>query len=128
MKLGVATVVTDEGIRPDVLAKALEERGFDSLLMAEHSHIPASRATPFPAGGELPREYYRSYDPFVALTAAALATSKHNARSSSFPPNPNRKRSNCSTALRHSPKHTAEPGPSADTSDTQADRANMPNA
>jgi probable F420-dependent oxidoreductase len=76
MKLGVATVITDESIRPDVLAKALEERGFDSLVVAEHSHIPTSRVTPFPAGGELPREYYRSYDPFVALTAAALATSK----------------------------------------------------
>ncbi|WP_264992377.1 LLM class flavin-dependent oxidoreductase, partial [Mycobacterium montefiorense] len=76
MKLGVATAITDEGIRPDVLAKALEDRGFDSLVVAEHSHIPASRATPFPAGGELPREYYRCYDPFVALTAAALATSK----------------------------------------------------
>ena len=76
MKLGVATVITDESIRPDVLAKALEERGFESLVVAEHSHIPASRATPFPAGGQLPREYYRSYDPFVALTAAALATSK----------------------------------------------------
>jgi probable F420-dependent oxidoreductase len=76
MKLGAATVVTDESIRPDVLAKALEDRGFDSLVLAEHSHIPACRATPFPAGGELPREYYRSYDPFVALTAAALATSQ----------------------------------------------------
>jgi probable F420-dependent oxidoreductase len=76
MKLGVATVITDEGIRPDVLAKALEERGFDALVVAEHSHIPTSRATAFPAGGELPREYYRSYDPFVALTAAALATSE----------------------------------------------------
>jgi len=75
MKLGVATVVTDEGIRPHVLAKALEDRGFDSLMVAEHSHVPTSRATPFPAGGELPREYYRSYDPFVALSAAALATS-----------------------------------------------------
>jgi probable F420-dependent oxidoreductase len=76
MRLGVATVITDESIRPDALAKALEDRGFDSLVVAEHSHIPASRATPFPAGGELPREFYRSYDPFVALTAAALATSK----------------------------------------------------
>src|SRR6202021_1847584 len=76
MKFGVATVITDEGIRPDVLAKALEERGFDSLVVAEHSHIPASRATPYPAGGELPREFYRSYGPFVALTAAALATSQ----------------------------------------------------
>jgi len=76
VKLGVATVITDESIRPDVLAKATEDRGLDSLVVAEHSHIPTSRATPFPAGGELPREYYRSYDPFVALTAAALATSK----------------------------------------------------
>ena len=76
MKLRVATVVTDEGIRPDVLVKALEDRGFDSLVVAEHSHIPASRAAPFPAGGELPREYHRSYDPFVALSAAALATSR----------------------------------------------------
>jgi alkanesulfonate monooxygenase SsuD/methylene tetrahydromethanopterin reductase-like flavin-dependent oxidoreductase (luciferase family) len=76
MKLGAATVITDEGILPDVLTKALEERGFDSLVVAEHSHIPTSRTTPFPAGGELPRESYRSYDLFVALTAAALATSK----------------------------------------------------
>ena len=76
MKFGVATVITDEGIRPDVLAKGLENRGFDSLVVAEHSHMPASRTTPFPVGGELPREYYRSYDPFAALIAAALATSK----------------------------------------------------
>ena len=80
MKRGIATVITDEGIRPDVLAKALEDRGFDSLVVAEHSHIPVCRATPFPAGGELPREYCRSYDPFVALTAAALATSKLDLR------------------------------------------------
>jgi probable F420-dependent oxidoreductase len=76
MKLGIATVITDEGIRPDVLAKSAEDRGFDSFVVAEHSHIPATRATPYPAGGELPHEFYRSYDPFVALTAAALATSK----------------------------------------------------
>jgi probable F420-dependent oxidoreductase len=71
---GVATFVTDEGIRPDRLGPALEERGFDSLFLAEHSHIPASRETPFPGGGELPRRYYRTLDPFVALTAAAAAT------------------------------------------------------
>jgi alkanesulfonate monooxygenase SsuD/methylene tetrahydromethanopterin reductase-like flavin-dependent oxidoreductase (luciferase family) len=76
MKLGIATVITDEGIGPDVPAKDLEDNGFDLIIATEHSHIPASRATPFSAGGELPREYYRSYDPFVALTAAALATSK----------------------------------------------------
>jgi probable F420-dependent oxidoreductase len=76
MELGIATVITDEGIRSNVLAKAVEDRGFDSFVVAEHSHIPATRATPYPAGGELPREFYRCYDPFVALTAATLATSK----------------------------------------------------
>ncbi|EHR50477.1 putative F420-dependent oxidoreductase [Saccharomonospora marina XMU15] len=74
MKFGIATFVTDEGIRPDALGEAVEERGFDSLFLAEHSHIPASRQTPYPGGGELPRSYYRTFDPFVALTAAAVAT------------------------------------------------------
>jgi len=74
MKFGIATFVTDEGIRPGPLGRALEERGFDSLFLAEHSHIPASRETPYPGGGELPRVYYRTLDPFVALTAAASAT------------------------------------------------------
>ncbi|EIE99650.1 LLM class F420-dependent oxidoreductase [Saccharomonospora glauca] len=73
MKFGIATFVTDEGIRPTTLAKALEERGFDSLFLAEHSHIPVSRQTPF-SGGELPRKYYRTLDPFVALSAAAAVT------------------------------------------------------
>ncbi|MEV4054194.1 LLM class F420-dependent oxidoreductase [Amycolatopsis sp. NPDC049688] len=76
MKFGISTFVTDEGIRPDVLGAALEERGFDSLWLAEHSHIPASRETPYPGGGELPRVYYRTLDPFVALAAAATATSE----------------------------------------------------
>ncbi|WP_103351671.1 LLM class F420-dependent oxidoreductase [Amycolatopsis sp. CA-128772] len=76
MEFGISTFVTDEGIRPDVLGAALEERGFDSLWLAEHSHIPASRETPYPGGGELPRVYYRTLDPFVALTAAATATSE----------------------------------------------------
>lgn len=75
MKFGIATFVTDEGIRPDRLAAAMEERGFDALFLAEHSHIPASRQTPYPGGGDLPRVYYRTFDPFVALTAAASATS-----------------------------------------------------
>lgn len=57
-----------------MLGKALEERGFDSLFTPEHSHIPASRETPYPLGGELPRPYYRTLDPFVSLTAAATAT------------------------------------------------------
>jgi probable F420-dependent oxidoreductase len=74
MRFGIATFVTDEGIRPGPLGAAVEERGFDSLFLAEHSHIPTSRETPYPGGGELPRVYYRTLDPFVALTAAAAAT------------------------------------------------------
>jgi probable F420-dependent oxidoreductase len=74
MKVGVTTFITDEGIRPGPLAKALEERGFDSLVLHEHSHVPVKRETPFLMGGELPRVYYRTLDPFVALTAAATVT------------------------------------------------------
>jgi probable F420-dependent oxidoreductase len=74
VKFGIATFITDEGIRPGPLGAALEERGFDSLFIAEHSHIPASRESPYPGGGELPRVYYRTLDPFVALTAAAATT------------------------------------------------------
>jgi probable F420-dependent oxidoreductase len=76
MKFGIATFITDEGIRPDALGRALEERDFSSLFIAEHSHIPVSRETPYPGGGELPRIYYRTLDPFVALTAAAAVTSR----------------------------------------------------
>jgi probable F420-dependent oxidoreductase len=54
----------------------VEERGFESLFLPEHTHIPASRATPFPAGGELPKEYSHIHDPFVALAAAATATER----------------------------------------------------
>jgi probable F420-dependent oxidoreductase len=74
MKFGISTFVTDEGIAPGTLARAVEERGFDSLFLAEHTHIPLSRETPYPRGGELPRKYYRTLDPFVALTAAAAVT------------------------------------------------------
>ena len=76
MRFGVATFITDDGIRPDVLGRALEERGFDSLFIAEHSHIPVSRESPWPEGGELPRRYYRTLDPFVALTAVAAVTTR----------------------------------------------------
>jgi len=72
VKLGIATVITDEGIPAEVLANALGDSEFDPLHVTENSHIPASRTKPYPARGEL----YRSYDAFVALTAAALATSK----------------------------------------------------
>jgi probable F420-dependent oxidoreductase len=76
MKFGISTFVTDEGITPGALARAIEERGFDSLFVAEHTHIPLSRKSPWPRGGELPRRYYRTLDPFVALTAAAAATER----------------------------------------------------
>ncbi|WP_158882805.1 LLM class F420-dependent oxidoreductase [Amycolatopsis anabasis] len=74
MDFGVLTFVTDEGIRPAALGKALEERGFESLFIAEHSHIPVKRETPYPDGGEMPKMYYRTLDPFVTLTAAAAVT------------------------------------------------------
>lgn len=76
MKFGIATFPTDESIRPDELGRALEERGFDSLFVSEHSNIPTSRRTPYPGGGELPRMYYRTLDPFGALTAAASTTQR----------------------------------------------------
>lgn len=76
MKYGISTFVTDEGITPAALGRAVEERGFDSLFLAEHTHIPASRKTPWPRGGELPRKYYRTLDPFITLTAMAMVTEK----------------------------------------------------
>ena len=74
MKLGVFSYNTDYGMRPDDLARALEERGFESFWVGEHTHIPAERRTPYPGGGELPRPYYHMADPFISLTAAATAT------------------------------------------------------
>ena len=76
MKFGISTFVTDEGIAPGALARAIEDRGFDSLFIAEHTHIPLSRKSPWPRGGELPRRYYRTLDPFIALTAAAATTER----------------------------------------------------
>jgi len=74
--IGVLTFVTDEGIGPVDLGEALEQRGFSSLFLAEHSHIPVDAHTPYPLGGPIPRKYYRTLDPFLALTAAAVATEK----------------------------------------------------
>ncbi len=74
MDYGVSMFATEYAIAPDELARALEERGFESLWLPEHTHIPASRRSPWPGGGELPREYWSVYDPFVALMAAAAAT------------------------------------------------------
>lgn len=74
MRFGVLTFVTDEGVGPVELARGLEQRGISSLFLAEHSHIPVDAQTPYPLGGPIPRKYYRTLDPFVALTAAAVAT------------------------------------------------------
>ena len=74
MHYGVLIFPTEYAIRIDELARAAEERGFESLFVTEHTHIPASRRTPFPGGGELPKEYSHTLDPFVALTAAAATT------------------------------------------------------
>jgi probable F420-dependent oxidoreductase len=76
MEFGASIFFTDYSITSDELALALEERGFDSLWAAEHSHIPVPRKTPAPGGGELPKRYYDVMDPFVTLTAAAVATKR----------------------------------------------------
>ena len=76
MEFGASIFFTDYSITPADLAVALEQRGFDSLWAAEHSHIPVPRRTPPPGGGELAKRYYDVMDPFVTLTAAAAATKK----------------------------------------------------
>ena len=76
MLYGAFVFPTDYSMRPDQLARALEERGFESLWVTEHTHIPVSRRTPYPGGGELPPEYSHTHDPFIALTSAAAATTK----------------------------------------------------
>jgi probable F420-dependent oxidoreductase len=73
---GIAIFPTDEAVAPGELAAMVEERGFESLFFPEHTHIPVSRETPYPAGGELPAMYSRTLDPFVACTAAAAATER----------------------------------------------------
>ena len=76
MDVGVFYFPVDYGIDVAELAKALEDRGFGSLYVPEHTHIPLSRKTPFPGGGELPKRYAHTHDPFVALAFAAAATRK----------------------------------------------------
>lgn len=71
---GVLIFPADYAVATDVLAKAVEARGFESLFLPEHTHIPASRETPWPGGAELPRQYWHSLDPFVALAGAATVT------------------------------------------------------
>jgi probable F420-dependent oxidoreductase len=76
MELGLAILLTDYSIQPAALGASAEERGFESLFLAEHTHIPVSRETPYPGGTELPREYSHTIDPFVGLAAAASATER----------------------------------------------------
>ncbi len=74
MHFGAAMFFTDYSMAAGDLGRALEQRGFESLWAPEHSHIPVSRASSFPNGGDLPKQYYDVMDPFVTLTAAAAAT------------------------------------------------------
>jgi probable F420-dependent oxidoreductase len=74
MKFGIAFFPTDYAISMQELAPLVEHAGFDSLWVAEHSHIPVNRQTPYPGGGDLPRHYWHTLDPFVALTVAALSS------------------------------------------------------
>ncbi|MFJ9410476.1 TIGR03619 family F420-dependent LLM class oxidoreductase [Streptomyces sp. NPDC101393] len=76
MRIATTIFLTDETIRPDRLARELEQRGFAGLYLPEHTHIPASRDTPAPMGEPLPREYGRTLDPFVALGQAAAVTER----------------------------------------------------
>jgi probable F420-dependent oxidoreductase len=76
MQIGAAMFFTDYSMAPAELGLALEERSFESVWAPEHSHIPLSRKSPFPSGGELPKQYYDAMDPFVTLSAAAAVTKK----------------------------------------------------
>ena len=76
MEVGLAHFLTDYGMGPAELGRKVEERGFESLMLPEHTHIPVSRDTPYPGGGELPREYSHTVDPFGALAAIAAVTER----------------------------------------------------
>ena len=76
MRVGLCTFVTEYSIDPVRLGRLAEERGFDALFLPEHTHIPLSRDTPYPGGGELPREYSHMVDPLVALAAVASVTER----------------------------------------------------
>ncbi|MFD4336923.1 LLM class F420-dependent oxidoreductase [Streptomyces anulatus] len=76
MRISTTIFLTDETVTPVRLARELEQRGFGGLYLPEHTHIPVIRSTPYPMGGELPREYGRTLDPFVALGQAAAVTER----------------------------------------------------
>ena len=73
MPLGLFSFNTEYSIRPDRFARAAEERGYESVWFPEHTHIPADRTTPYPGGGELPREYVHMSDPFASSAAAGCS-------------------------------------------------------
>jgi probable F420-dependent oxidoreductase len=76
MQFGLSMFLTDETIAPVALGRAAEDAGFDSIFVPEHTHIPASRESPWPGGAELPREYSHTLDPFVSLSAIAATTER----------------------------------------------------
>ncbi|MBT5810148.1 MAG: LLM class flavin-dependent oxidoreductase, partial [Rhodospirillaceae bacterium] len=76
MEFGVTMFATDYSMGPAELAVAVEERGLDALFIPDHSHIPASRESPFPSGGEMPPDYSHNLDMFVSLAAAAAVTKR----------------------------------------------------
>ena len=76
MDHGVIIFQDDFAIRPDEVARAAEERGFESIFFIDHTHIPVRRTTPYPLGGDLPKDYYHNHDLFVAMSFAAAATKK----------------------------------------------------
>jgi probable F420-dependent oxidoreductase len=76
MQFGLSMFITDETIAPVALGRAAEDAGFQALFVPEHTHIPASRESPWPGGDELPREYSHTLDPFVALSAIAATTER----------------------------------------------------
>jgi probable F420-dependent oxidoreductase len=76
MDLGLAIFLTDYTVEPARLGRLAEERGFECLLFPEHTHIPVSRETPYPGGGELPQEYSHTHDPFVAAATVAAVTER----------------------------------------------------
>jgi probable F420-dependent oxidoreductase len=76
MKFGIAIFATDRSIGVPELAREVEDRGFESFWVPEHTHIPTSRVSPWPGGAELPEHYWHTLDPFVALTAAAMSTTR----------------------------------------------------
>ncbi len=76
MQFGLSMFITDETIAPVELGRAAEDAGFDSIFVPEHTHIPASRKSPWPGGDKLPREYSHTLDPFVSLSAIAATTER----------------------------------------------------